>query len=230
MLSHVSLLAASLPTWVTDYAVWWVAGIIVVGGLLFFGIEDVVHVRWRRIWAISGVSFAESLRRKVLWVTPLAILGVIAVSWLQHALDPQEAIRQTIKFCLFASGLLVTITAIILACTNLPREIENRVIYTIVTKPTNRLEIVLGKIIGFIRVSGLIVLIMGAFTFIFLAIQNHSLNSQIAERLKTESDPATRQTLEGYQTAGLLSTRSLAQPAQFEVFEQAPDNSGIQWL
>src|SRR5207244_13489152 len=64
----------------------------------------------------------------------------LIVAQLQQPLDEQDAIFQTIKFCLFATGLLLSVTAIILACTNLPREIDNRVIYTIVTKPATRLR------------------------------------------------------------------------------------------
>src|SRR5690349_22325912 len=116
---------SAVPDWISNYIVWWVAAVIVLGGLLVFGWNDVRRVHWRRVWAISSVNFAESVRRRVLWVTPLAILGVLAVGQLQHSLDEQETIRQTTKYCLFAAGLLVTITAIILACTNLPREIEN---------------------------------------------------------------------------------------------------------
>jgi hypothetical protein len=138
------LIAASLPNWFSAYMVWWIGALIVVGGLLLFGFDELRRVSLRRVWAISSVCFAESIRRKVLGVVPLAVVGVIIVSVLQHAPDPQEAIRQTVKFCLFASALIVTITAVILACTNLPREIENRVIFTILNKPTTLLEIVLG--------------------------------------------------------------------------------------
>ena len=218
MLPCLTPLAFALPAPIADYAHWWIAGLIVVGGLLFFGLNDLMRLSFSRVWAISSVSFAESIRRRVLWVTPLAILGVIAVSILQHSGDQQESIRQTIKFCLFASGTLVTITAIILACTNLPREIENRVIFTIVTKPTTRLEIVLGKVVGFIRVSGVIVLIMGLFTLGFLEWQNWKLSAQVAERLKNEPDPGTKRALLGYRDAGLLSTQSLEQPVDFQIY------------
>ena len=118
---------------------------------LAFG--DVQRFRFRRVRAIAGVCFAESIRRKVLWITPLAIIGVIAVTQFTKAADEQDAIRQMAKYCLFATSLIVIIAALILACTNLPREIENRVIYTVVTKPTTRLEIVLGKVLGLRRVS-----------------------------------------------------------------------------
>src|SRR3989442_560281 len=84
--------------------------------------------RWG-MCAISSVSFRESIRRRVLLITPLAIVGVILVSQLQRPIDEADAIRQTVKFCLFATGLVVSIVTIILACTNLPREIDNRVIY-----------------------------------------------------------------------------------------------------
>jgi ABC-type transport system involved in multi-copper enzyme maturation permease subunit len=216
--------------WSTESTVWLVAAVIVVGGLAVFGLDDVRRASLYRIWAISSVCFAESIRRRVLWVIPLAVIGVLAVSLLQHSLDPQEAIRQTIKFCLFATSLIITLTALILAATNLPREIENRVIFTIVTKPTTRLEIVLGKVLGFIRVSALIMVIMGVFTFIYLGIQNRVLTAQINERLKTETDPGTRSSLEGYQQAGLLSTKSLASSDDYQIYEHSPNANGVQWL
>lgn len=223
-------LAFSLPAPIANYLQWWIAGIVVVLGLFVFGWRDLMRLRLGRVWAISSVSFAESIRRKVLWVTPLGILGVIAVALLQHPVDQQEAIRQTIKFCLFASGTLVTITAIILACTNLPREIDSRVIFTIVTKPTTRLEIVLGKVVGFIRVSGVIVLIMGLFSFIFLEVQNAQLSRQVDERLQAENDPGIRRTLQGYHEAGLLSTLSLDQPIDFQIYNHYWNGEGPQWI
>ena len=230
MLPAVSFLAATVPTWISDYLAWWVAGVIVVIGLLAFGWEDVRRLRPRRVWAVSSVAFTEALRRKVLLVTPLAILGILAVCLLQHTVDQQEAIRQTIKYCLFASGMLVTMTAIILACTNLPREIENRVIYTVVTKPATRLEIVLGKVVGFARVSALIIFIMGLFAYVYLEWQDWRYSREIAGRLQTEQDPSTRQLLLGYQTAGLLSTKSLDSPVSFQVYERPPASGGPQWI
>ncbi|HSU68905.1 MAG TPA: ABC transporter permease subunit [Tepidisphaeraceae bacterium] len=226
----MSFLAAALPHLISDYLAWWIAGVVVVGFLLAFGMNELARLSISRVWAISSVCFAESLRRKVLWVTPLGILGVIAIALLQHPVDQQEAVRQTIKFCLFASGTLVTITAIILASTNLPREIESRVIFTIVTKPTTRLEIVLGKVVGFARVSGLIVLIMGLFTFVFLEIQNVKLTRELTERLKVEQDPSTQHILQGYKEAGLLSTLSLEHPADFEVYSHLPPEKGPHWI
>ncbi len=62
-----------------------------------------------RVEAISGVSFQESIRRRVLWITPLAILGVIVVAGFQKAVDPLDDIRQATKVCLFATGVVVIV-------------------------------------------------------------------------------------------------------------------------
>src|SRR4051812_3256234 len=211
-----------MPAFVSQYLPWLIAGLIVLFGLFVYGIRDLSRFSLKRTWAISSVSFAESIRRRVLWITPLAILGVIVVSQLQHPLDEQDAIRQTTKFCLFASGLLVTITGVILACTNLPREIESRVVYTVVTKPTTRLEIVVGKVMGFARVSAAILIIMGVFSFAYLEIRATMLRNFIAQRLETNDVGMSRPTMEHYKQAGLLGARSYDAPDDFQIYSRLP--------
>src|SRR4051812_21753201 len=72
-----------------------IAIVAVVVAFLVVGIPDLLRLSWRRLWAISSVNFRESVRRRVLWVTPLAMLGIIAVTQLAHPVDEQDAIRQT---------------------------------------------------------------------------------------------------------------------------------------
>jgi ABC-type transport system involved in multi-copper enzyme maturation permease subunit len=223
---------ASLPQWFNENPQWIVAGAIVLLGLCIYGFKDLIHFSPTRIWAISGVCFAESIRRRVLWIIPLAILGVIIVAQLQHPADEQDAIRESTKFCLFATGLVVTITAIILACTNLPKEIENRVIYTIVTKPTTRLEIVLGKIVGFARVSATILVIMGLFTMGYMEVRSWSLAAAIDQRLKDgAADLATTATLTHYKEAGLLNARTYAHSTGLQILSREPQpGDRVHWL
>jgi ABC-type transport system involved in multi-copper enzyme maturation permease subunit len=209
---------ASVPPWINENPDWLVAGAIVLLGLIVYGFNDLLRLSPMRIWAISGVCFAESIRKRVLWIIPLAILGVIIVAQLQHPVDEQDAIRESTKVCLFATGLVVSITAIILACTNLPKEIENRVIFTVVTKPTTRLEIVLGKIVGFARVSATILLLMGIFTMGYMEVRSTVLSAAIDQRLHDgDADPATTAMLTHYKEAGLLNARTYAQSNSMEI-------------
>ena len=214
---------ALIPDFINAHLGWWLFGVILVVGLLV-GLRDLARLDFKRIWAISGVCFAESIRRRVLLITPLAIVGVIIVSQLQRPLDEQDAIRQTIKIALFATGLLVALTTIILACTNLPREIETRVIYTIVTKPTTRLEIVVGKVIGFAKVSLAILLIMGVFTYGYLKFRSWGMQRSIAARLEAKEVPASSlATMEYYRDEGLLNAKTIKDPGELQVYARIPE-------
>ncbi|MGA2229606.1 MAG: hypothetical protein ABSH22_01660 [Tepidisphaeraceae bacterium] len=192
---------------------------LLVIALLVFGLGDLAHFSLSRAWAIGGVCFRESIRRRVLWVIPIAVIGVIVVSQLERSVDEQDVIRQTTKFCIFAAGLVVVMTSIILACTNLPKEIETKVIYSIVTKPITRLEIVAGKIIGFARVSAVILLIMGLFTFGYLWLRDWRQSQEVTDRLQSDSTvtPLERNRLEHYQKVGLLSAASYIYPSDVQV-------------
>ena len=222
-----------IPPFVEDHLEWFVGGLIVVIGLFVIGWRDVLRFSATRVWAISSVSFAESIRRRVLWITPLAILGVIIVSQLQKPLDEQDAIRQTIKFSLFATALVVTIATIILACTNLPREIDNRVIFTVVTKPATRLELVLGKILGFARVSAAILLIMGLFTWGYLHLRAYNMRNDIRARLESaQIDAPSRAALSYYaQPGGLLNARALEYASGFDIYSRLPrPGENVRWM
>lgn len=212
---------------------WAVAGLIVLLGLLVFGrFRDVLRFSLERTRAIGSVCFAESIRRRVLWLIPLAIVGVILVSQFQRPLDEQDSVRQTTKFCLFASGMLVTITTIILACTSIPKEIDNRVIYTIVTKPTTRLEIVIGKIGGFAGVSATILLIMGLFTWGFVEYRQWSILGDLRQRFAAGTVPeASAPTLRYYAENGLLNARAYQVPVDLQMFSRQPDaSSSLRWM
>jgi hypothetical protein len=198
---------------------WIVVGVIVAVGLLGMGAGDLLRFSARRIWAISGVCFRESIRRRVLWIIPLAVVGVIVVSQLQRAVDEQDALRQTTKFCVFVSGLVVVLTSIILACTNLPKEIDTRVIYLVVTKPTTRLELILGKIVGFARVTALILAIMGLFSYGYLSLRAWRQRQEVGTRLQFDTglSGAERNKLQHYYDSGLLTAKNYAGAVDVQV-------------
>ncbi|MEO6434557.1 MAG: hypothetical protein ABIP55_02195 [Tepidisphaeraceae bacterium] len=204
---------------------WWLFGIILVVGVAFGAKDLFLRFSWKRIWAIGSVCWTEAWRRRIWLIPPLAFLGVVIISQLQRPLDEQDAIRQTTKFCIFATGLVVAVTTIILACTNLPREIENRVIYSLVTKPTTRLEIVLGKVVGFATVSFTILLIMGVLSFGYLAVRAKLMQRYIAQRLETGAvgGMSSAATLNYYRETGLLSAKQLEEADALDVYARLPD-------
>jgi hypothetical protein len=209
-----------------------VIGIAVVAAGVILGLPDLLRLNPKRVWAISSVGFRESIRRRVLWVTPLAMVGIVAVTQLAHPVDEQDAIRQATKYCLFASGVVVVVATLILACTSLPKEIDNRVIYTIVTKPATRLEIVLGKTLGFARTAAAILLVMGAFSYLYLHLTARQLQASVQERLRTlPATDTSRLTLQQYAEEGLLQARTYARPVGLGFYARVPQAADpIRWV
>src|SRR5206468_3842967 len=100
---------------------------------------------------------------------------------------------------------------------------ENRVIYTVVTKPTTRLEIVAGKVVGFARVSFWILLIMGLFTYGYLYLRAWSLERDIAIRLDRDAvDAVSKPTLQHYRQAGLMNAKRRVEADSLQIFSHAP--------
>jgi len=223
---------AYFPDFIANNPGLFLAAAIVLIGLFGLGLKDLLRFSPTRLWAVSTIAVQQSFRRRVLWITPLLILGVITVCQLQKSFDAQDVIRQTTMVCLFASGLLVTLLTIILAATNLPREIENRVIYTIATKPVTRLEIVLGKVVGFARVSFWLLFIMGLFTYGYLHLQNYTLRNYVSAQLATPGavDDSIRPTLEYYRDHGLLHARDLGLPDSLSLYSHLPTSPTDRWI
>lgn len=208
------------------------AAAIVLIGLFGLGFKDLLHLSPTRLWAVSTVVVQQAFRRRVLWITPVLILGIITVSQLQRSIDAQDVIRQTTLVCLFATGLLVILMTIILAATNLPREIDNRVIYTIATKPVTRLEIVLGKAVGFARVSFWLLLIMGIFAYAYLHLRNYSLRNYVAAQLAIPGavDDHNRGAFEYYRDHGMLHARELGLPESLNIYSRLPATPNDRWI
>lgn len=197
-----------------------VAAIFVVLSLFVYGLKDVARFSLSRAWAIGSVVFRESIRKRILWLAPVAMLVVVGLSqFIVKSIDPADSIRQTIQFTLFASGFLVTIASVVLACTNLPRDIESKVVFTVVTKPVTRLEIVLGKIVGFTRVTGTLLIVMGVFAFVYVEYRSIRLNRAIESKLADPSiNEFDRQWLQHQKAQGLLTTRVIDSPVDLQQF------------
>ena len=212
-----------------------VAAAVVVLGVFVYGFRDVRRFSLTRAWAVSGVTFSEGVRRRVLWVTPLAMLGVLALVRLVDPADEPDAIRQAAQSALFASGLVAIAVPLILSVTSLPREVESRTIFTVVTKPLSRLELLLGKLIGLARLSGLVLLIMGVFSYLLLIALDWRLTGGIEDRLGGAlANEQRRPYLTHLADRGLLRADELAQAADFQVYGEPPadpsdDFAGPRW-
>lgn len=128
---------------------------------------DLPGTSFGRIGALGRLAFKEAIRRKILYVIGLFLVGLLLAGWY---LNPQsdDPARLYISFVLTATNYLVLALALFISAFSLPADIESKTIYTIVTKPVRASEIVLGRMAGFIGVGTLILVPMGLASYVFV--------------------------------------------------------------
>ncbi len=128
---------------------------------------DLPGTRGRRVLALAGLAFKEAIRRRVLFVIGLFIVGLLLAGWY---LNPQsdDPARLYISFVLTATNYLLLALALFISTFSIPADIKNRTIYTIVTKPVRPTEIVLGRMLGFVAVGTMMLVPMGLASYLFV--------------------------------------------------------------
>jgi len=98
--------------------------------------------------AIAQQTLREALRRRVMWVILIIGVFLIALGPVFGFLSPKDSqtvLRSLGLAAILLSGLFITIVTCIYL---IPVEIERRTIYTVLSKPVQRYEFVLGKFLG----------------------------------------------------------------------------------
>lgn len=141
-------------------------------GLISY-LEDLGSLSIRRILAITSLTFKEAVRRKALLVfVVFAVLLMFAGWFISNANDRAELqVNVHITFVLTTIAWLILPAVIFLSCWGIPEDIRLRSLHTVVTKPARRLEIVLGRMIGFGTVTTLILAVMGVIGYVWIQRQ-----------------------------------------------------------
>ncbi|MEX0703314.1 MAG: hypothetical protein WD069_14565 [Planctomycetales bacterium] len=141
-----------------------------VGRQILDGFRDFADLSPRRNWALAMLTFREALRRKA-----LAVFGVFAVlfmfaGWFLANANPRPELQVGvyITFVLTTIGWLILPVLLLLSCWSIPEDMRARSLHTVVTKPARRIEIVLGRMLGFGMLGTLLVLAMGAVSYVWI--------------------------------------------------------------
>ncbi|MBE2181454.1 MAG: hypothetical protein IAE97_13385 [Chthoniobacterales bacterium] len=129
----------------------------------------------RRIAAIAAVTWTELVRMKVFYFLIIFALLVIGNSFFLAKFSFEEEFQMLKDIALGAMSIFSALLAILATATLLPKDIEDRTIYTILAKPVSRTEYLLGKLAGVFLLLTLAVLLMGAVFGVVLLLRTQAL-------------------------------------------------------
>eukprot|EP00456_Euglypha_rotunda_P069871 TRINITY_DN616_c1_g1_i5.p2 TRINITY_DN616_c1_g1~~TRINITY_DN616_c1_g1_i5.p2 ORF type:complete len:540 (-),score=157.95 TRINITY_DN616_c1_g1_i5:4397-6016(-) len=149
-------------------------------GLSLFGDEvlgfgsDICSISIRRVAALAKLTFMEAYRRKALLVFVVFALLFMFAGWFMgndggQITKPQ--VKLYISFVLRAITWLTLPLMFILSSFGIPEEIRLRSLHTVVTKPARRLEVVLGRVLGFTFLGSLVLLVMSVVGWMWIVRQ-----------------------------------------------------------
>ena len=150
-----------------------------------------VRRRWPlpRLWAVALVTFRQGMRMRLWILVPLAILVLVLADLSSARFDPVfEAVPAAVSTSLLVMAVLAVVVGIFMATYSLPAEIESKVVYTLVSKPLSRTEIVVGKTLGMSLLLLAMLAVVGLGAYVYITIRAVGIQALAARRLE-ESRP-----------------------------------------
>ncbi len=133
------------------------------------------------VWAIAKLSFKEAVRSQVLWLFLIVFLPFLfPLQWFYTGKAADE-LRTTTVFVTLVLSLLTLILAVLLSSMGIPNDIKNLNIFTVVSKPVLRFEIVLGRFFGYLALMTLVLLGLTGVSLVLV------MNTSISDKAKEET-------------------------------------------
>ncbi len=137
-----------------------------------------------RIAVIAGHTFTQLVRMKVFYF--LVVFGVIVLASQfidMSTLGAVKAVEQNLRVMkgagFFAMNMFSVILALSATALLLPKDIEDRTLYTILCKPVPRLDYLIGKLLGVVALVTVGLLVMDG---LFCLILNIRVEAMVAEQ------------------------------------------------
>lgn len=148
-------------------------GLVVLARIVGLLIPELLNLRWRRLFAIAWLSWVEAFRR--MWA-PWVVIAVFAVilaftSWFLQPPRPAELGRLYVGTLMLLISILLTLTVVILAPISLPNDVRQQTIFTVVSKPVRRLEMIWGRLLGYMGLVTVLLLLFGGISLLYFERQ-----------------------------------------------------------
>jgi len=138
----------------------------------------------RAIASIASATVGEAIRRRVLLIILLIGVLFLVVAPGLGVLSARSETTVLRGMMLGIIQLTSAVIAIVLTVYMIPNEIERRTIYTILSKPVQRWQFLVGKYLGAVMALGLMMLLMSAVLAFTFFLQSRDNVAEIPELLK----------------------------------------------
>lgn len=145
-----------------------------------------------RIAAVAGVTFTQLMRMRLFAVLAVFAVGFLGLQYLPYqenlgvefqGIGQLQLIKDVAIGCMRLFGMLFCVAATALL---IPRDSEDRILYTILCKPVPRFDYLAGKALGVLLLLGLMLLFMDALMVGLLHLREGAIAAELRELMPAQ--------------------------------------------
>ncbi len=142
-----------------------------------------------RVAAVAAATFTQLVRMRLFLVAAVFAVGFLGLQFIpfhEHlgiefrGVEQLQLLRDIAMGCMQLFGLIFCVSATALL---LPRDTEDRILYTILCKPVPRFDYLLGKALGVLLLLALMLAFMDGLMCLLVSLREASLAQQISQLL-----------------------------------------------
>ncbi len=107
-----------------------------------------------RVWVLARHTMTQLLRMRILWFLAAFSVLMLVLAFVFEKTTAEQQLLQIKQWGLAAMHVSSIVFAITSTALLLPRDLEDRTLYTILSKPVPRYEYLLGKLLGVLMLIG----------------------------------------------------------------------------
>ncbi len=141
-----------------------------------------------RIWTIATNTVTQLLRMKILAFLVVFAIIVVAAAFAFPTMSPEQQLKLLKDVVFGALQIFSIVIAIAATALLLPRDVEDRTLYTILSKPVPRHEYLVGKLLGVLLLIGGGLFIMDIFFCGVVWLKQWMITAQQIAALQSEQN------------------------------------------
>lgn len=154
-----------------------------------FGVQGSGFKRFSmaRIWALATATVTQLVRMKILGFLIAFCAVVVAAGFVFPVQNPEQQLKILKDVSFGALQVFAVVMAIAATALLLPRDLEDRTLYTILSKPVPRSEYLIGKLLGVLLLIGGGLIVLDAVLSLVLWIRQGMLLADSIHALEHEN-------------------------------------------
>jgi len=140
----------------------------------------------QRVWTLAYATMTQLMRMKILPFLLLFCVLVAAMGFGFSVINPEQQLSQFKTMSLGVLQIFSIVFGIVSTALLLPKDLEDRTLYTILSKPVPRFDYVLGKLLGVLMLIASGLVIIDAVLSLILWVQQSMLFDAAVAQLHTE--------------------------------------------